>query len=81
MPEGATAAAGLATLLAWLAALPNPLVPPTAARGAERSLPLAFEAEALLSEAMPPTDWAVFRFVICERPLDVRSLSEPWTPA
>ncbi|KAK9792500.1 hypothetical protein WJX73_010349 [Symbiochloris irregularis] len=65
VPEGTTAAQGLATLLAWLAALPSPLLPPTAARGAERSLPLAFEAEALLSEAMPPADWAVFRFVIC----------------
>ena len=64
VPEATAPAEGLAAMLAWLAALPAPLLPASAARGAERCLPLVFEAEAWLSEALPPAEWAVFRLVI-----------------
>lgn len=69
VPEDTQPAAALATMLAWLAALPAPLLPASAARGAERVLPLVFEAEAWLSDALPPADWAAFRHIISAWPL------------
>lgn len=51
-------------MLAWLVALPSPLLPVSAARGAERCLPLVSEAELWLSEALAPAEWAVFKLVI-----------------
>ncbi|KAK9840841.1 hypothetical protein WJX81_008338 [Elliptochloris bilobata] len=63
VPEGTTAQSAAATLLAFFAALPWPLMPPAAMQVCEVCVPSASAAASLLADALSPAEWAVFRHV------------------
>ena len=68
VPSDTALADALCVVVAWLAALPSPLLPAQAARGAESvtSLP---GAEALLADSASPASWAIFRHLLGLRTL------------
>ena len=66
MPSEATPVEALATLVAWVAALPTPLLPVSAARVAEQGGASLVAAEELLADVLTPPAWAILRYLLRE---------------
>ena len=66
VPADTSPAEALATLVAWVAALPSPLLPASAARVAEQGSASPVAAEELLADVLSPPAWATLRLMLRE---------------
>ena len=66
VPADAAPAEAVAVLVAWVAALPSPLLPASAARIAEQGGASLVAAEELLADVLAPPAWAILRYLLRE---------------